>query len=202
MHEMDTIKLPEPAYVGAMSVEEAVSRRRSVRHYKEGPLQLAEVAQLLWSAQGITSAARGFRASPSAGARYPIETYLIAGDVVGFEAGLYEYIPQEHRLLRLAAGDMRGELAGVCLGQQMIREAAVTILFVAVFERMVSRYGKRGVRYVHMDAALAAENAHLQGVALGLGSVMIGAFDDTGVQNALDLPEDEQPVLLLPFGRV
>ncbi len=201
MYETDTIKLPEPAYMGEMPVEEAISRRRSVRHYKEGLLQVAEVSQLLWSAQGMTSAARGFRAAPSAGARYPLETYLIAGDVVSLEAGLYKYMPQGHRLLQLTAGDMRSELAGVCLGQRMIREAAVTVLFVAVFERMVSRYGKRGTRYVYMDAALAAENAHLQGVALGLGSVIIGAFDDAGVQNALDLPEDEQPVLLLTFGR-
>lgn len=200
-HELDRVELPEPRYMGAMSVEEAILRRRSVRRYKEDPLLLDEVSQLLWSAQGITSASRGFRAAPSAGARYPLELYLAAGGVEGLDAGLYKYVPQDHELIKTIAGDIRDELAAVCLGQRMIREAPVTMVFTAVFERTVSRYGERGVRYVHLDAALAAENAHLQAVTLGLGTVMVGAFDDVGVQKVLGLTE-EQPLLMMPLGKI
>ena len=75
------IKLPEPVKDGDTSIEEALLERRSIRQYKDDPLTLAEVSQLLWSAQGITGLWGG-RTAPSAGVTYPLEVYVVVGNVM------------------------------------------------------------------------------------------------------------------------
>ncbi|MBM3957868.1 MAG: SagB/ThcOx family dehydrogenase, partial [Gemmatimonadetes bacterium] len=98
-NEAVRIELPEPVLRGAVSLEQALAQRRSVREYTGEPVTLEEVSQLLWAAQGQT-ADWGARTAPSAGALYPLETYLVAGNVSGLEQGLYRYRPGEHDLLR------------------------------------------------------------------------------------------------------
>lgn len=198
---MDAVSLPPPNPMGRVSVEAALAGRRSVREYKAGPLALSEVSQLLWSAAGITNA-RGLRAAPSAGGRFPLETYLVAGDVTGLPSGTYKYRPREHDLVRTGDGDRRGELCGAALGQEAVRSAPGLVAFSAVYGRTTAKYGERGVRYVHMDVGHAAENVCLQAVALGLGTVIVGAFEDAEVARVLGLPADEEPLYLVPVGRV
>lgn len=195
------LKLPEPRYQGAQSVEEALKERRSTRSYKDEPLSLEDVSQLLWSAQGITNST-GFRAAPSAGALFPLEVYIAAGNVQGLPGGVYKYDPRGHGLAKIAEGDVRAELAQAALGQGPVREAAIDIVFSAVYERTTRRYGQRGVRYVHMEAGHAAQNVSLQAVPLGLGTVVIGAFDDVSVKRILRMPPDEEPLYILPVGRI
>lgn len=187
------IALPAPRERGPISVEEATARRRSLREFASDALSLPEIAQLLWSAAGITSR-EGLRAAPSAGARYPLETYLAC------EHGLFHYHLKDHALVKAQADDPRGPLAAAAYGQSFIAEAAVSLVFVALYQRTTSRYGDRGIRYVHMDIGHAAQNVHLQAVALGLGSVPVGAFDDTAVADILRLPQDHMPVYIVPVG--
>jgi nitroreductase len=78
----DRIELPEPRYDGVTSLEKALLDRRSIRDYTGDNLTLEEVSQLLWAAQGVTSEWGG-RTAPSAGALYPLELYLVVGDVEG-----------------------------------------------------------------------------------------------------------------------
>jgi len=195
------MKLPEPEYEGTVSIEETLLLRRSVRGYKDEPLTLAEVSQLLWSAQGITDSSNGFRTAPSAGALYPLEVYLIVGNVSELPAGVYKYVPDGHLLTRTVDSDMRAQLARAALGQSFIADAPVSFVFTAVYERTTARYGERGIMYVHMEAGHAAENLLLQGVAMGIGTVTVGAFDDDSVAELLRLPAKEEPLYIISAGK-
>ena len=191
------IKLPSPMVKGTISVEEAISKRRSRREYKDEPLSLKEVSQLLWAASGIT-AKWGGRAAPSAGATYPIETYLLVGRAEKLDAGLYHYLPSSHSLIKVIEGDLRRQLASAALGQGMIREAPITIVLAAVFQRTTGRYGERGIRYVHMEIGHIGENIYLQAEAMNLSTVAVGAFNDEAVKKVLGLKEEV--LYLMPVG--
>ena len=190
----ERVGLPKPRTTGEMAVEEAIQRRRSVREFSGEALGLAEVSQLLWSAQGVTSA-RGLRAAPSAGARYPLEVYLVCAE------GLFQYEPGEHALMKVGGEDLREALAEAALGQGFVAEAPVSLVFSAVYERTMQRYGERGIRYAHVDLGHAAENVHLQGEAMGLGSCAVGALDDAAVGEVLGLSGQERPLYIIPVGR-
>jgi SagB-type dehydrogenase family enzyme len=200
-YKSETIKLPEQAQDSNTSIEEALLKRRSVRSYKDSPLTLEEISQLLWAAQGITDR-RGLRAAPSAGALYPLEIYIIAGNVNDLPDGIYNYKPLKHELVRIVKGDKRNELCNAALGQSSIRTAAAVIVFSAVYERTTIKYGDRGIKYVHIETGHAAQNVFLQAVSLGLGTVVIGAFDDDDLTEVLKMPEGEQPLYIMPVGRM
>ncbi len=194
------IRLPEPQYDSDASLEQSILQRRSTRDYTGEPLTLQEVSQLLWAAQGITDI-QGFRAAPSAGALYPLEVYVVAGNVEDLTPGIYKYEPEGHELTILIAGDKRDELSEAALAQPWVKEGALVIVFTGVYKRTTVKYGERGVRYVHMEAGHAAQNLCLQTTAMGLGAVTVGAFHDERVAELLNLPEDEQPLYLIPVGR-
>jgi SagB-type dehydrogenase family enzyme len=177
-----------------MSLEETLARRRSVRAYTAEPLTLAEIGQLLWAAQGITDP-EGRRTAPSAGARYPLEVYVVLPEAV------YHYRPHPHELHLHLSGDRRRALYEVALGQEAILTAPAVIVITAIYQRTAERYGpQRTPRYVHMEVGHAAQNVLLQAVSLGLGSVPIGAFYDERVHEALALPPGHEPLYLLPVG--
>lgn len=178
--------------------------RRCLAHgaHPDEPLTLAEVAQLLWSAQGITDSKRAYRTAPSAGALFPLEVYAVIGNVEGLAEGVYKYKPDEHELVKVGDGDVRDKLAVAALGQACVREGAIAVVFSAVYERTTRKYGDRGVRYVHMEAGHAAQNVCLQAVSLNLGTVVIGAFKDDEVSKILNLPDEEQPLYILPIGKI
>jgi SagB-type dehydrogenase family enzyme len=195
-----TIQLPEPRYDGDMSVEHALRVRRSVRSYKNDPLNLSEISQILWSAQGITHP-RGFRTVPSAGALYPLELYVVAGNIKSLSPAIYRYKPDDHLLLKIISGDRRSELSRAALRQGAIRKAPAVLLICAVYERTTAKYGQRSMRYVHMEVGHVAQNACLQAIALGLNTVVIGAFQDAEVKMIANLAVEEQPLYIVPIGR-
>lgn len=195
------MKLPEPRFSSETSLEESLLKRRSVRTYSTQPLTLAEVSQLLWAAQGKTDPA-GLRTAPSAGALYPLEVYVVAGSVRDLAPGVYRYLTQGHRLERMRGGDVRAALAEAALGQDYVENAPIDVIFTAVYERVTGKYGDRGVRYVDMEAGHAAQNLCLQAVALGLGAVTIGAFYDEQVREVIGAPGEEQPLYVIPVGKV
>ena len=198
--QANVIKLPEPQYDSDVSIEQSLLNRRSIRSYTGEPLTLQEVSQLLWAAQGITDP-RGFRTAPSAGALYPLELYLVVGDVEDLTSGVYRYEPDGHQLVKTMDGDRRTELARAALGQGSVKEGAVAFVFTGVYERTTGKYGDRGIRYVHIEVGHAAQNLCLQATAMGLGVVTVGAFYDEQVTELLNLPEKEQPLYIIPIGR-
>ena len=199
-HQEPLIPLPAPVVDGTVSLEQTLQHRRSLRKFSDEPLSLNQVGQLLWAAQGVTDS-RGFRTAPSAGALYPLDTYLIAGKVMDLEPGVYRYVPHSHALIQKASGEKRPQLSRAALGQLPVREAPATILFTAVYDRSTGKYGPRGHQYAHIEAGHAAQNITLQAVALNLGSVVIGAFQDDLVRQAIDLEPRSTPLYIIPVGR-
>ncbi len=196
----ERMKLPEPRYESETSMEAALLQRRSIRAYSGENLTIEEVSQLLWAAQGIT-APWGGRTAPSAGALYPLELYVVIGTVDGIDDGVYRYRPEKHELEKVKDGDVRAELADAALGQECIRDAAINIVFTAVYERTTGKYRERGIRYVYMEAGHAAQNVYLQADALDLGTVTIGAFSDSDVTDVMGVQEHENPLYIMPVGR-
>jgi len=190
----DLIILPEPKKQGEISVEECIARRRSIRNFRKENLSVEQISQILWSAQGITDPERKFRSAPSAGALYPMELYLLSSN------GVFHYLPESHKLEKISNKDLRQELSDAAWGQNFISDAGISIIICAVYGRTTWRYGQRGIRYVDMEAGHIAQNIHLQAVALGLGSVPVGAFSDEKVKNLLNLPKDHQPIYIIPVG--
>ncbi len=194
----EPLNLPSPSRTGEISVEEALSQRRSTRSFASDALETDVLGQLLWATQGITEPGRGLRTAPSAGATYPLEVWVAVGSVDGVDPGLYRYIPQEHALEPKHDEDPRDALAYASLRQTWIADAPVVVVLTAVFERTTSRYGPRGERYVHMEVGHAAQNLYLQAEALELGTVIVGAFDDAAVQEILNT--QQAPMAVLPVG--
>lgn len=195
------IRLPEPARDGEMSVEKAISQRRSTRSFRDEPITLDQVSQILWAAQGITEEQRKFRTAPSAGATYPLEVFLVSGMVEKLEPGVFRYMPLNHSLSNVLDGDKRQDLYNQALRQPAIRNAPAVVVIAGVFKRTTGRYGPRGEQYVYMEVGHVGQNIQLQAESLGLSSVVIGAFDDSGVQKVLGLPRDMVPFYLLPMGK-
>lgn len=196
------VKLPPPAYKGTVSVEEALQKRRTVRRFASRSLDLNQVSQLLWGAYGVSDP-RGLRTSPSAGATYPLELYLAAGErgVASLPPGLYRYNPQTHALEPGAAqGDLRAAIARASLHQSWMAEAPVMVVIAAVYQRCMARYGNRGVQYTHMEVGHAGQNLFLQAEALGLSCGIVGAFEDQGLSQVLKLPKNHEPLLVMPVG--
>lgn len=189
----ERIDLPAPRTTGAMSLEEALAQRHSVRSFAGISLTFDELGQLLWAAQGITRDWGG-RTAPSAGALYPLELYLVT------ETATYHYLPAEHSLVTLAKQDLRDAVWAAGLRQDALREAPATLVIAAVFERTETKYGDRATRYVYMEAGHAAQNVLLQAVALDLGAVPIGAFHEQELAEALELPPDHTPIYLVAVG--
>lgn len=189
------IKLPLADTTGKTTIEQCISGRRSIRNYNDISLSLSEISQLLWSAQGFTDK-NGFRASPSAGATFPLEIRVINSE------GVFHYIPDGHKLKEEQTGDLRKLLCEFALGQGFIMSAGCSFVISTVYERTTKRYGERGVMYVHLEAGHTAENIELQAVALGLGSVSVGAFKEKEVKKLLKLPENEIPIYIISVGHI
>ena len=152
------------------------------------------------AAQGVTHG-DGFRTAPSAGALYPLEIYVVAGRIQDVENGVYQYQPRAHRLNRIKHEDIRPALAAAALEQPCVDEGAALLVFSAVTERTTRKYGQRGIRYVHMEAGHAAQNVFLQAAALGIGAVVVGAFDDARVHRLMAMAEEERVLYLMPLGK-
>ena len=193
------IELRQPRWKGDVSVEEALRTRRSVRSFQPQPLSLDEVSQLLWAAQGIKFG--HFRTAPSAGALFPLETYIAVGNVEGLATGVYRYDPATHSLSEVRKGDVRKSLSRAAYWQRSVRAGAIALVFSAVYERTTKKYGERGIRYTHMEAGHAAQNVYLQAQALGLGTVSVGGFMDRSVKRVLRMQDEEQPLSIMPVGR-
>jgi SagB-type dehydrogenase family enzyme len=197
----DRIVLPEPSLKGEMSIEKALYKRRSVRNYQENTVNLEELSQLLWAAQGITDNRRQFRTAPSAGALYPLEVYAACYHVEEVPPGVYRYDPAEHQLIPHIQGSVKEALFRASGNQSALEACSAVIVISAIYSRTTRKYGDRGIRYVWMEAGHAAQNICLQGTALNLGTVVIGAFSDVNVHDTVKLREDENPLYLIPLGK-
>lgn len=192
------MKLPKPEY-GGMSLEDAINKRRSVRNYSKKQITLSQLSQLLHAAQGVTGKTyeQLLRTVPSAGALYPFEIYVIANNVQDVDKGIYHYAVPDHALELIKHGDFRKKITNAGLKQEMLGDAGVTFVLAAVFDRTRHKYGERGYRYVYIEAGHISQNIYLQAVSLGLGSVAIGAFIDTEVNELIGIDGQKEAAIYL-----
>jgi SagB-type dehydrogenase family enzyme len=186
--------LPRPTIKGQLSLEEALATRRSIRTFTDQVLNARQIAQLCWSAQGITDHQRSFRTAPSAGALYPIELYVVTAD------GVDHYLPAGHQLQRHVEGDRRRALQTAALNQAWVGKSPACFVIVTVQRRSAVKYGDRAEQYCLQESGHIAQNLLLQATSLGLAGVPVGGFKPMEVAEELSLPEGQEAVYLLPIG--
>ncbi|MEO0275579.1 MAG: SagB/ThcOx family dehydrogenase [candidate division WOR-3 bacterium] len=187
------IKLPEPNFKGKYTLEEVLKKRRTCRDFvRDKKLTIEQISQLLWATYGITETHYGLKTAPSAGARYPLDIYVAKED------GVFKYIPEKHALEEVLKEDVRKRIATLSWNQEFIADAPCVFIFYAVYERTTSRYGERGIRYVHFDLGHAAQNLLLQAEALDLGACPVGAFNDSEIKEILKFKGE--PIYIIPVG--
>lgn len=188
---MEKIFLPDPQD-NNFTLLNAIKKRKSIREYKDEPLELQEISNLLYSASKI----------PSAGALYPLRFYLYSKKVNGLELGLYFYDYENHLLIKIFNTNIINQLTRACLNQSSIRKSAAIIIITSINRITTRRYGERGIRYIHMEAGHSSQNIYLMATSLNIGTVAIGAFYDEEVKEILKLEEDEFPLYLMPLGKI
>jgi len=181
----------------AVTLLEAIARRRSIRAYTHHPLTLGQLARLLHSTYGITDRDNGLLAAPSAGALYPLEIYVAAHRVEQLPQGIYHYLPSDSVLVLRELGDFRQQLKAKCVNQDTVADASAVLAFSAVFHRTRRRYGERANRYILLDIGHAAQNTYLAATALGLGACGIGAFLDEDINHIFRVDGATEAVLYL-----
>lgn len=193
------VELPSADPREIMTLDEAMRKRKSIRQFSKKPLTIHDISYLLWASTGIQRKERGyeFRTAPSAGALYPIETYLVATNVESLEKGLYHYNIQDHALEQLKSGDFSREVTQAALGQRMCLECAAVFVWTAVFNRSKWKYKQRAYRYIYLDAGHLAQNLALASVSLGLGSCHVGALFDDELNRMLDVDGTTESAIYL-----
>jgi SagB-type dehydrogenase family enzyme len=193
------MKLDKPSNEEGKHLWEVIRKRRSTRNFKDNPLRKDHLAQLLWATQGITRREMGFefRACPSAGALYPIETYIVLHDVEGIQPGIYHYKVKDHELEQLKKGDFSLQIAQAALDQDMAYAASVVFVWTAIFHRSKWKYEQRAYRYVYLDAGHIAQSLALAAVSLDLGTCQIAALYDDEVNSLLEIDGKEESVLYM-----
>ncbi len=173
--------------------------RRSCRRYTSTPLRVEELAMMLWASQGISGRAGSFlfRTAPSAGALYPVETYLSVQQVESLRPGLYHFQPTEFALEMIREGFAGKKVAEAALGQSFMAEAGVVFIWSAILRRNFSKYGHRGLRYIMLDAGHICQNLLLAAEALDLGACPVAAFYDDQLNRLLDLDGEEESAIYL-----
>ena len=197
--DAEKIELACKTKIETLSLDEALLRRKSIRHYSPDPLSTDELSYLLWASSGIQRTERGFefRTAPSAGALYPIETYVVVNRVEGVPSGVYHYSVKQHCLEVLKQGDFSNEIAIAALGQRMCLEAAVVFVWTAIFGRSKWKYDQRAYRYIYLDAGHIGENLALAATAIGLGTCQIGALFDDEVNEVVGVDGVEESVVYM-----
>ena len=193
------VSLPQPDTGEGTALWETIGKRRSVRDFKDREITLDTLSQLLWATQGITGKTEhfSFRAAPSAGALYPMETYVVVNNTQGLEPGLYHYAIEDHELELLTRGDLRGKVSKAALNQYMCAEANVVFIWTAIFARSKWKYKQRAYRYVYLDCGHICQNLCLTAVALKMGSCPIAAFYDDEVNELIGVDGKEESTLYL-----
>ena len=193
------IKLPHITPLANMSLHKALKQRKSIRGYHNTPLNKKALSYLLWASTGISRREGGyeFRTAPSAGALYPIETYLVVNNVENVQLGVYHYNIQHHYLEMLKEGDYSETIAHAALDQGMCADAPVVFIWTAIFQRMKWKYDQRAYRYIYLDVGHIAENLALTATSLRLGSCQIGSLFDDEVNQVIDVDGTEESVVFI-----
>ncbi|HNX17406.1 MAG TPA: SagB/ThcOx family dehydrogenase [Methanoregula sp.] len=205
------IRLPDPKKfrlpkTGAdTSIRSVIGDWEPPGFFSRSSIDLKKLSYLLWCTQGIKRMAAEtiqLRNVPSSGARYPLETYFVTGEVDGLETGLYRYLPSSNSIVveRLDS-ELPLEMSTASLNFRIVTRAAVTFLWVAVPYRSVWALGNRGYRSVFIEAGHTCQNLIMAAATLGYAVFPIDLFHDEMVGKLANLdPETQWPVYLAAVG--
>ncbi len=194
-----TVQLPSQFQDSASKFTEVIRRRRSIRSFSTQPLSMVDLAFLLFTSTGIQRTEHNyeFRMAPSAGALYPIETYIAANNVEELKEGIYHYNVKNHLLEEIKLGNFGSKIAHSAFDQEMCADASVVFFWTAVFRRAKWKYSQRAYRYIYLDAGHIAQNLALAAVSINCGSCNAGAFFDDEINSILDIDGTEESVIYL-----
>jgi SagB-type dehydrogenase family enzyme len=206
-----TLQAPGLSSLGAMPVREAIAARRSARQFSEAPISLEELGYLLWATQGVTGTEkdddgrilRQHRAAPSAGGRYPLETYLSIQRVEGIPKGLYRYLPAEHELLVVREDEgLLAELGAACYESPSAKGAAAIFIWSATPYRTEWKYAYLAHRMIAMEAGHVCENLYLAAESCRIGVCALLSYHQPRVDQLLGLDgRDEFAIYLACVGK-
>jgi SagB-type dehydrogenase family enzyme len=195
-----TIKLSKPTLDGKVSIEKVLNERRSVRAYKDTPLTEKNVSQLLWAGQGITDESSKKRTAPSARAKYPLELYLVVFNVQGIEKGVYKYVPDGHTIVKVFADDKNDAIVKACNSQASISKCPAAFIIAGNYLKMSEKIDDVTIRFTQTEVGHVSQNISLQAVALDLGTVVIGGFQQDLLSEVLEFPDNTKPIYVMPVG--
>ena len=201
------IELTKPNNIKTETLNLAIQNRTSIRDFSEKPLLKEQLSYLIWASTGIQRKEQGFeyRTAPSAGALYPIETYVVINNVKNIVQGVYHYNIKSHYLEQIKKGDYRSVIAEAALNQSMCYHAAAVFIWTAIFNRSKCKYGQRAYRYIYLDAGHIAENLALSATSINLATCQIAALYDDEVNQIIDIDGLSESTIYLsvvgvPFG--
>lgn len=171
------------------------TKNKSTRSFSDKPIRLEDLSALLELSFGIKETKSQRRYYPSAGKRYPIEVYVAVFNAKDFENGVYHYNVLDNSIELMVKGDFQKEMFRNSCDQDCVNACAFQIYFSSVFFRTTEKYGKRGVRYVFLDAGHMGQNLYLISSLIGLGVVAIGGFDDVSINHILRLDDSKESVI-------
>ncbi len=194
-----TVQLPSQFQNSTFNFTEVLRRRKSIRTFSPKPLSMVDLAFLLWASTGIQRTEHNyeFRTAPSAGALYPIETYVATNNVEELNQGIYHYNIENHLLEEIELGSFGNKLAHAALDQQMCADSSIVLIWTAVFGRSKWKYSQRAYRYIYLDAGHVSENLALAATSINCGSCQVGAFFDDEINSIVGVDGTEESAICL-----
>ncbi len=183
------IKLPEVTRIKGKNIMEAFACRASVREFDSKELDLQEVADLLWAANGINRPAEGKRTAPTAMNSQDIDVYLINSK------GAYHYDAKEHALVLVNSGDYRAVVAGT---QQAFAKASLFLVMVSDLSRFQRGEESQKLTWAAMDAAIVSQNINLYCAGVGLKTRPRVYMDTDKLREVLRLTATQIPMMNNP----
>jgi SagB-type dehydrogenase family enzyme len=183
-------------------VASLAAARMSTRAFAPVPLTLAALAAMIRASYGVIGPDQMpgggqflRRSVPSAGGLYPLELYLLVGNVTGLAPGIYHLDAVGEALENLRPGNWQAEASGIFYTWPYVEFAPVILCYAADFARTQKKYGPRGYRYIHLEAGHAAQNLCLSATGQGLATLCMGGYRDGTLNRLLGLSPPREGVV-------
>jgi len=192
---------PNPSLIKG-NLLHSLCKRVSSREYSNIPISLNELSTLLVfslgirpdTAQNLKTAQRYY---PSAGARFPIETYILINRNGIEDLPSYSYHLNVKRNCLEKMFPLTEELFPNIVDQEWILNSNILICFSAVFERSQIKYGGRSYRYCLIEAGHCAQNLYLLSSELNLKCSAVGKYSDIKINKYLELDESSESIIYM-----
>jgi len=194
-----------PSDSNGSDFSETIVKRRTIRAISRESLSLSSLSRLLVDTNGITGETdiagkkMSLRACPSAGALYPVELYILCNNVEGATRGLYHFNPLTLELCLLDSEYSPDVLMRICCGQPQAKIVPAVVVFTAVLQRPLRKYGSRGYRYALLEIGHAAQNLLLSCAANGLACMTTGGFYDDQLNHLLRVDGLDETAMYVAF---